>query len=85
MTMQTWKRSLWSAALAFILAAPVVAQDGTDAPVETGDVKSASASSTELLATLQHVNKMEIEAGELAQQKGQSEGVKKYGETLEKD
>ncbi len=39
----------------------------------------------DVLGKLHHSNQMEIEAGKLAQQKGQAKGVKDFGKTLVKD
>jgi putative membrane protein len=46
----------------------------------TGDEQPA-----DVLAKLHHSNQAEIEAGKLAQEKGQSKGVKEYGKMLVKD
>jgi putative membrane protein len=61
------------AALTFTLAVPAVA--GADDGPDPADV----------LGKLHHANQMEIEAGKLAQEKGDSKQVKAYGKTLVKD
>jgi putative membrane protein len=47
--------------------------------------KGANAQTAEVLSKLHHANQMEVAAGKLAQEKGQSKDVKSYGKTLVTD
>lgn len=47
--------------------------------------KAGSAQTAEVLTKLHHSNQMEVAAGKLAQEKGQSKDVKSYGKTLVTD
>jgi putative membrane protein len=65
---------------------------GTTGSGTTGSGTTGSAAGTtgdpapaDVLTKLHHSNQMEIEAGKLAQEKGQSKGVKDYGKMLVKD
>ena len=65
---------------------------GTSASEKSATDQSASAAAGEsaqeaskVLAELHHSNLAEIEMGKLAQKNGKSDGVKQYGERLEKD
>lgn len=57
---------------------------GDDATAK-GESAQEPMTESRIAAMLHQVNKMEIEAGELAQKKGQSTGVKDFGRTLVKD
>jgi putative membrane protein len=50
-----------------------------------GADNEASAKTAEVLAKLHHSNQMEVAAGKLAQEKGQSKDVKAFGKTLVTD
>jgi putative membrane protein len=70
---------------------PVVAAEpnpqetpGAAAPTTEGG-QPASQEATKVLASIHHANLMEIEMGNLAQDKGQSDAVKQYGEQLVND
>ena len=47
--------------------------------------KEGSAQTAEVLSKLHHSNQMEVAAGKLAQEKGQSKDVKAFGKTLVTD
>ena len=47
--------------------------------------KAATAQTAEVLSKLHHANQMEVAAGKLAQEKGQSKDVKAFGKTLVTD
>ena len=47
--------------------------------------KGATAQTAEVLSKLHHANQMEVAAGKLAQEKGQTKDVKAYGKTLVTD
>lgn len=61
-----------------------IEQSGTT-KTSTPTAAAGSASATKVLADLHRTNTMEIEMGNLAQQNGQSEAVKEYGEQLVND
>ena len=60
---------------------------GVAAFVLAGSAQGAEPASdtAEVLGKLHHSNQMEVEAGKLAQEKGQSKDVKAYGKTLVND
>jgi putative membrane protein len=60
--------------------------NGENTPSETSAAGTAAAAGdAQVLAKLHQVNQMEIEAGKLAQDKGQSRQAKSFGQTLVRD
>jgi putative membrane protein len=63
-----------------LLATPAYALAADPAPADDSGPPPA-----DVLTKLHHSNQMEIEAGKLAQKKGESPAIKKYGKTLVSD
>jgi len=74
---------------AFILAALAVAAGAASADDATGKSAAASKSTDNspqaVLSAIHTDNQLEIQAGQLAQQKGSSDAVRKFGQTLYND
>lgn len=66
-----------------LLAPRATAQGAADR--STGYSQSTTAIDSEILSKLHHINQMEIQLGQLAQQKASSSKVKNYGERLVRD
>jgi putative membrane protein len=75
-------RSLVLAALALFAPAVALAADPAPAPAAAQD---SGPPPGDVLTKLHHSNKMEIEAGKLAQQKGESKAIKQFGKELVND
>jgi putative membrane protein len=56
-----------------------------DVPMPAKSARATKAEDAHVVAELHHTNKMEIEAGRMAEQKGLSRGVRDFGDVLVRD
>jgi putative membrane protein len=71
--------------LGFGLGLAVLVPAGRAQAADPGASSDASAQTEQVLMKLHHSNQMEVAAGKLAQEKGQSKDIKSFGKTLVTD
>ena len=84
-TIMKSRHAVFAGALLLGAVAAKAETSGANDANSTAATASEAQTAQNALSYLHHVNQMEVEAGRLAQQKGQTEEVRKYGERLVAD